>query len=85
VNKYLIRFNKSRGQPNRGTVDHVWRVFENDKEFLCKHIQINVPVHDEVSSDGKGHDDWNMCCYGHMTIDKDTSTIQINDNSESTS
>lgn len=73
MNKYLIRFNKSRGQPNRGTVDHVWRVFENGKEFLCKHIQINVPVHDE-----RTNDDWNIACEGTMTIDKETSTISIN-------
>lgn len=71
-NKYLIRFNKSRGQPGRGTPDHVWRVFENGKEFLCKHIKINAPVHDE-----RTNDDWNICCYGTMTIDKETSTISI--------
>ena len=77
LNKYLIRFNKSRGQEGRGTLDHAWRVFENDFEYLCKHIKIEVPVHDEVSSDENGHDDWNMCCYGAMTIDKETSTIYI--------
>jgi hypothetical protein len=43
-NKYLIRFNKSRGQTGRGSLDHVWRVFENDFEYLCKHIKIEVPV-----------------------------------------
>ena len=43
MNKYLIRFNKSRGQFGRGTLEHVWRVFENDREFLFKHIKINVP------------------------------------------
>jgi hypothetical protein len=77
MNKYLIRFNKSRGQPNRGTIDHVWRVFENGNEYLCKHIKINVPVQDEVSSDGNGNDDWNMACEGFMTIDKETSSIII--------
>ena len=77
MNKYLIRFNKSRGKPGRGTLDHVWRVFENGKEFLCKHIHINVPIRDEVSSDGNGHDDWNIACEGQMAIDKETSTITI--------
>jgi hypothetical protein len=77
MNKYLIRFNKTRGNPGRGTKDHVWRVFENGKEFLCKHIQINVPVHDEVSLDSNGHDDWNIACEGEMSIDKTTSTIII--------
>jgi hypothetical protein len=72
MNKYLIRFNKSRGQAGRGSVDHVWRVFENDKEFLCKHIRIYVPAHDEQAGD-----DWNIACFGFMSIDKDTSTITI--------
>jgi hypothetical protein len=76
-NKYLIRFNKSRGQTGRGSLDHVWRVFENDFEYLCKHIKIDVPIHDEVSKDGNGHDDWNICCYGTMDIDKESSTIHI--------
>jgi hypothetical protein len=74
MNKYYIRFNKSRGQPNRGSLEHAWRVFENGKEFLVKHIQINVPCHDE--SDGI---DWNISCQGVMTIDKETSTAVINE------
>ena len=78
MNKYLIRFNKSRGKPGRGTIDHVWRVFENDKEFIFKHVNINVPIYDQVSGDGNGNDDWNFCCHGIMTIDKDTSTAIIN-------
>lgn len=77
-NKYLIRFNKTRGNPGRGTLDHVWRVFENGNEFLVKHIQINVPCHDEKSSDGNGNDDWNFCCVGIMTLDRNTSTAIIN-------
>lgn len=73
MNKYLIRFNKSRGMPGRGTVDHVWRVFENDNEFLCKHVKINVPSYSERTGE-----DWNMACEGMMSIDKETSTITIN-------
>ena len=72
MNKYLIRYNKTRGLPNRGTVDHVWRVFENGKEFLCKHIKINVPSYSEQSGN-----DWNIACEGYMEIDKETSTIII--------
>ena len=79
MNKYLIRFNKTRGQSGRGSMDHVWRVFENDKEFIFKHIKINVSSHDEVSSNINGQDDWNICCYGIMTIVKETSTAIIND------
>lgn len=72
MNKYLIRFNKSRGQPGRGTADHAWRVFENNQEYLFKHIKINVPVTDERTGE-----DWNICCYGTMTIDRETSTAII--------
>ena len=70
---YKIRFNKSRGQPNRGTIDHVWRVFENDKEYLFKNVKINVTSFSE--RDGE---DWNICCNGELTIDRDTSTAIIN-------
>jgi hypothetical protein len=74
MNKYLIRFNKSRGQPSRGTTYHVWRVFENDKEYLFKNFKINVQSFSEQSGE-----DWNVACYGIMTIDKDTSTAIINE------
>lgn len=71
--KYKIRYNKTRGMPGRGTVDHVWRVFEEDKEYLFKHVQINVPSFSE--RDGE---DWNICCDGFLTIDRETSTAIIN-------
>jgi hypothetical protein len=73
MNKYLIRFNKSRGQPGRGSLEHVWRVFENGQEYLTKHVQINVPCCDE--QDGE---DWNISCLGTMSINSETSTITIN-------
>ena len=73
MNKYLIRFNKSRGQPGRGTEEHTWRVFENGKEYLFKHLNITAPVTDEQTGE-----DFNICCYGHLTIDKETSTAVIN-------
>jgi hypothetical protein len=79
MNKYLIRFNKTRGMPGRGSKDHVWRVFENDKEYLFKHFQVTVPCKDEVSGDGRGNDDWNFSCEGYMKIDKETSTAIITD------
>ena len=72
MSKYLIRFNKSRGNPGRGTMDHVWRVFEDEKEYLFKNVQINVPSYSE-----KSEADWNMACEGKMTIDKETSTAII--------
>jgi hypothetical protein len=72
MNKYAIRFNKTRGQPNRGTVDHVWRVFENGKEHLCKDVKINVPSHGQ-----KDGEDWNIACEGYMSIDPKTATATI--------
>jgi hypothetical protein len=73
--KYRIRFNKSRGQDGRGTADHVWRVFEGDKEYLVKHFKLNVPSKSEIEANGA---DWNVICYGVLTLDRDTSTAIIN-------
>lgn len=78
MKKYLIRFNKSKGMPGRGTSDHAWRIFEENNEYLVKHLKINVPSFDETTSDGLGNDDWNICCYGILTLDKETSTAIIN-------
>jgi len=59
-------------------VDHVWRVFENDREFLFKHFRIEgVTVVDTVTGAGEGADNWNVACQGYMTIDRDTSTAVI--------
>lgn len=74
MNTYKIRFNKSRGQPGRGTMDHVWRVWENGKEFLFKHLDISVPVKSEKDENGV---DYNIVCQGTMTIDRETSTAVI--------
>lgn len=71
--KYLIRYNKSKGMAGRGSLEHNWRVFEDGKEYLFKHFQVNVPCSDE--RDGE---DWNLCCHGVMTIDRETSTAIIN-------
>ena len=80
MNHYTIRFNKSRGQPNRGSMDHAWRIFENrTKEYLVKHFKVNVPVYDEVTGNGIGGDDWNMACDGFISFDKETSTATINE------
>lgn len=74
MNKYTIRFNKTRGQTGRGTMDHVWRVFENDKEYLFKHLDITVPVKSEKDLNGA---DYNIVCHGFMSIDRNTSTAVI--------
>jgi hypothetical protein len=71
--KFRIRFNQSRGQPGRGTVDHVWRVFdETGKETICKNIVINTRSWGE--RDG---DNWNICCEGEIEIERATSTVYI--------
>jgi hypothetical protein len=75
MNKYSIRFNQSRGQTGRGTPEHVWRVFENEKEYLFKHFVLNVPSSSE--RDGTS-ENWNVTCQGIMTIDRPTSTAIIN-------
>ena len=74
MSHFLIRFNKSRGQPGRGSPDHAWRVFEDGKEYLCKNIKINVPSWSERTGE-----DWNIACNGMMRIEKETSTIVIYD------
>jgi len=73
--KFLIRYNKSRGQAGRGTMEHVWRVFEGDnaeKEYLFKHFVLNVN-----SASERTGEDWNISCHGVLSIDKKTSTATI--------
>lgn len=77
MNKYAIRFNKTRGQPDRGTVDHVWRVFENGKEYLFKNLDITVPIKSEKDVNGL---DYNIVCQGFLFIDRETSTARITAN-----
>jgi len=72
--KFKIRFNKSRGQPGRGSEEHVWRVFAGPKEFIVKNIVINVPCRGEKDCCSQ---DWNIVCEGEMTMDRETSTITI--------
>lgn len=73
MNKYLIRFNKSKGQEGRGSEAHVWRVFENGVEHLATDVMINVPSWGEVD----GHD-WNIACRGKMYKVRPTDLIIIN-------
>ena len=75
--KIRIRYNKTRGQEGRGTVDHVWRVFVGKKEYLAKHVVINVASRSEKECCSE---DWNIVCDGQIYIDRDTSTITVNPN-----
>ena len=68
----LIRFNKSAGQPGRGSHEHVWRVFEDGKEHLARHVRIQVPSWSEQSGP-----DWNIACNGRMVFYRDTDTAVI--------
>ena len=72
MNKYLIRFNKTAGQPGRGSSEHVWRVFENGVEYLARYVRIQVPSWSEA--DGP---DWNIACKGQMLFFQDTDTAVI--------
>jgi hypothetical protein len=67
-----IRFNKTRGEPGRGSPDHVWRVFDGPKEYLTKNVRINVPSWGERTGE-----DWSICCNGVISIDRNSSTITI--------
>ena len=67
-----VRYNKTRGQVGRGSVDHVWRIFDDGKEYVVKNVRINVP-----SWGAKTGEDWSICCEGVITVDKETSTITI--------
>jgi hypothetical protein len=73
MSHYLIRFNKSAGQPGRGSPEHVWRVFEDGREHLARHVRILVPCWSEQSGP-----DWNMACNGRMIFYSDTDTAVIN-------
>jgi hypothetical protein len=55
-------------------MDHVWRVFEDGKEYLLKNLDITVPVKSEKDANGV---DYNIVCKGYLTLDKDTSTAII--------
>ena len=53
-------------------MEHVWRVFEGDKEYLFKHFALNV-----TSASERTGEDWNISCHGVLSIDKKTSTATI--------
>ena len=73
MKKIRIRYNKRRGEV--GSLEHAWRVFVEEKEYLFKHVKINASCFDEIDPNGQ---DWNICCYGNLDIDRETSTAIIN-------
>ena len=70
MNKYHIRFNTQHGES-----DLVWRIFENDKEYLVKSFKITCTTFDEITIENDVKK-WNLCCYGNMTIHEDVATIR---------
>jgi hypothetical protein len=62
MNKYHIRFNHQ----HNGT-DQVWRVFENGVEHLVKHLDIQVPLRDEITIENDV-EKWNVYCEGYLNI-----------------
>lgn len=74
MEKYSVRFNKTRGQSGRGSIDHVWRVFEGQREILAKHVIIEVRSFTEKDDNGV---DYNITCYGSMKFFDDTDTVVI--------
>jgi hypothetical protein len=54
-------------------MEHVWRIFEGKKEYLVKHVNINVSSFSERTDE-----DWNIACEGVLYLDRETSTAIIN-------
>jgi len=72
MKKYHIRFNHQHNGNGK-----VWRVFENGTEHLVEHLDIQVPMKDEVTVEN-GVEKWNVYCEGYMTIDNGTASISKN-------
>jgi hypothetical protein len=73
--RFRVRFNKTAGQAGRGTVDHKWRVFDEDgKEYLCKAVKIQSVCWTAQDPNGV---DWNIETDGTMIKEKSTSSIVI--------
>jgi hypothetical protein len=71
--RYRIRYNKSAGQPGRGTVDHKWRIFdENNKELLCKQVVLKTMAWSEMDPNGHDH---NLVTDAQIEINRENSTI----------
>jgi hypothetical protein len=53
---------------------HVWRVFENGREILAKHVRIETKSWTELDVNGQ---DYNIACKGNMLFFDDTDTAVI--------
>lgn len=70
MNKYHIRFNNQHNGSGK-----VWRVFENGTEHLVEHLDIQVPLRDDVTHDADLNPKWNVYCEGYLFIDNGTARI----------
>jgi dCMP deaminase len=70
MNKYHIRFNHQHNDSGK-----VWRVFENGNEYLLEHLDIRVPLRDDITVEN-GVKKWNAYCEGYLTITNQTAIIQ---------
>ena len=69
MNKYHIRFNHQHNGSKK-----VWRVFENGVEHLVEHLDIQVPIRDEVTVENNV-EKWNVYCEGYLTLDNNVACI----------
>jgi hypothetical protein len=69
MNKYHIRFNHEHNSSGR-----VWRVFENGIEYFAEHIDIQVPLRDEITLEN-GVEKWNVTCQGYLKFENGTAII----------
>jgi hypothetical protein len=69
MNKYHIRFNHQHNGSGK-----VWRVFENGTEHLVEHLDIQVPIRDDVTVES-GIEKWNVYCEGYLALDNGTARI----------
>lgn len=70
MNKYHIRYNTQHGESNL-----VWRIFEDEKEYLVKNFYIAVPMFGESTIEN-GIQKWNVACKGIMQIIDDIAYIK---------
>jgi dCMP deaminase len=70
MNKYHIRFNHQHNGSGK-----VWRVFENGNEHLLEHLDVRVPLRDDVTVEN-GVEKWNVYCEGYLTITNETAIIR---------
>lgn len=62
MNKYYIRYNTHCGETS-----NIWRVFENEVEYLVNQLDIQVPVTSAKTVEN-GVIKWNIYCEGTMKI-----------------